>query len=50
MQEKEEGIREGEEEFGVLCSGRRYKKLRMVTGEIDHYSEYLEHHTKIHII
>jgi hypothetical protein len=27
MQEKEEGISEGEEKFGVLCSGRRYKKL-----------------------
>jgi hypothetical protein len=33
MKEKEEGISEGEDEFGVLRSGRRYKKLRTVAEE-----------------
>jgi hypothetical protein len=33
MQEKEEGISEGEDEFGVLRSGRRYKKLRTMAEE-----------------
>jgi hypothetical protein len=33
MQDKEEGIFEGEDEFGVLRSGRRYKKLRTMVEE-----------------
>jgi len=41
MQEKEEGISEGEDEFGVLHSGRRYKKLRTTTEEGEKRSEYL---------
>jgi hypothetical protein len=28
MQRNEEGISEEEDEFGVLCSGRRYKRLK----------------------
>jgi len=50
MQEKEEGISEGEDEFGVLHSGRRYKKLTTMAGEREQRSEYSEHHTYIHII
>jgi hypothetical protein len=51
MQEKEEGISEGEDEFGVLRSGRRYKKLRTVTEEREQvHSEYPKHHAYIHII
>jgi hypothetical protein len=33
MQEKEEGMSEGEDKFGVFCSGRRYKKLRIAVEE-----------------
>jgi hypothetical protein len=40
MQEKEEGISEGEDEFGVFHSGRRYKKLRILSGEREQGTEY----------
>jgi hypothetical protein len=50
MQEKEEGISEGEDEFGVLHNGRRYKKLRTMVEEIEKRSEYPEHRANICII
>jgi hypothetical protein len=49
MQDKEEGISKGEDEFGVLCSGRRYKKSITIAEEREKHSEYPEHRISIYI-
>jgi hypothetical protein len=50
MKEKEEGILEGEDKFGFLPNGRRYKKLRTMVEEREKNSEYSELCMDIHII
>jgi hypothetical protein len=52
MQRNEEGIPEEEDEFGVLCNGRRYKRLKTRVEEGDNHNEYerREPYEIVHII
>ena len=40
MQRNEEGVSEEEYEFGVICSGRRYKRLNMEVYKGESHSEF----------
>jgi len=52
MQRNEEGILEEEDEFGVMCSGRRYKRLKFGDEKGESCNEYesREHCTIVQII
>jgi hypothetical protein len=50
MQKNEEGISEGEDKFGVLHSGRRYKKLKTEAEKREKHSEYREPCADVHIV